>query len=63
MYNDEELMLFAESYQKMQRKGTAGKKIIGTVSERLNESIDSQIQAAKLKKIQEWLKLYLNAKR
>ena len=51
MYNDEELMLFAESYQKMQRKGTAGKKIIGTVSERLNESIDSQIKAAKLKKM------------
>lgn len=51
MYNDEELMLFAESYQKMQRKGTAGKKIIGTVSERLNESIDSQIKSAKLKKM------------
>ena len=51
MYNDEELMLFAESYQKMQRKGIAGKKIIGTVSERLNESIDSQIKAAKLKKM------------
>ena len=51
MYNDEELMLFAESYQKMQRKGTAGKKIIGTVSERLNESIDSQIKVAKLKKM------------
>ena len=51
MYNDEELMLFAESYQKTQRKGTAGKKIIGTVSERLNESIDSQIKTAKLKKM------------
>ena len=35
----------------MQRKGTAGKKIIGTVSERLNESIDSQIKVAKLKKM------------
>lgn len=49
MYSDEELMLFAESYETMQKRGTAGKKIVGSVAERLNEKIDEQLRASKLK--------------
>ena len=51
MYNDEELMMFGEAYKKMMKVGKAGKTIIGSVSERLNESIDGDILRKKAKRM------------
>lgn len=51
MYNDEELMMFGEAYKKMMKVGKAGKTIIGSVSERLNESIDDDILRKKAKRM------------